>query len=628
MWQPVDACAGAQVRLDGAVRATARGSCMQRLTAIAGPSISLEQPSQGQLSEWCSRPLPTGAAALGHQPGGATARATSARNASSDASGCSSVAASSEAITIAIWGAAGRVISSSIYSADGARVKRRRVRWRQPRCSRQRTSVMYTTRPTSVARASLQLLLPALLIVCAGVLIAIEGHGGPVSRQLGLPAAVTVNLLYSALWLAIAWLLARALRGFVWEGTFLRRTGQPAPRMVRDLVHLMIILVTLTGLATFVWSRSPLGFLATTGAVGVMLGFGAQGMLRDVFSGLTIHIEHAYNIGDWIQLLDRDFRESVSGKVININWRSTHLLTWAGNVVVVPHSRANHMAVNVLSHPNRASRFDLRLVLGYELPPDRMMRVLQSAALEVCDGRGPLAEPPVEVLVDGIEERGVCYLIRYWVDVHQIAPDPARSRLMLALIRALQLSGVSAPYPRLEIGREPRWDLGTAGLTPERVLGKVPLFAGLDPGERQQIAAAMTERKLFAGERVWRPGDTGDWMGLVGEGVLDVLAFDKRGREHRAYRVSWRDVFGELELLSGAKRTTEVRAATDALIYVIDRAAITTLISARPELAILLGDAAAIHNKQQLAALAMFDDETIAPAGMLDRMRQFLGGLS
>lgn len=57
--------------------------------------------------------------------------------------------------------------------------------------------------------------------------------------------------------------------------------------------------------------------LTSAGVVGVALGLGAQTIVRDILSGLSMLIEDQYGVGDRVQLLD------VSGVVVNVGMRIT-----------------------------------------------------------------------------------------------------------------------------------------------------------------------------------------------------------------------------------------------------------------------------------------------------------------
>ena len=59
--------------------------------------------------------------------------------------------------------------------------------------------------------------------------------------------------------------------------------------------------------------------LTSAGVVGVALGLGAQTIVRDILSGLSMLIEDQYGVGDRVQLLE------VSGVVENVGMRITTL---------------------------------------------------------------------------------------------------------------------------------------------------------------------------------------------------------------------------------------------------------------------------------------------------------------
>jgi small-conductance mechanosensitive channel len=57
--------------------------------------------------------------------------------------------------------------------------------------------------------------------------------------------------------------------------------------------------------------------LTSAGVVGVALGLGAQTIVRDILSGLSMLIEDQYGVGDRVQLLE------ISGVVVNVGMRIT-----------------------------------------------------------------------------------------------------------------------------------------------------------------------------------------------------------------------------------------------------------------------------------------------------------------
>jgi CRP-like cAMP-binding protein len=94
------------------------------------------------------------------------------------------------------------------------------------------------------------------------------------------------------------------------------------------------------------------------------------------------------------------------------------------------------------------------------------------------------------------------------------------------------------------------------------VLKKVPLFAGLDNRELEQIANSMRERRVDAGDVVLEQGAGGAGFFVVDEGEADVTVDGKQ-----VGTVGPGDYFGEIALLTGSDRTATVTATTDMLCY-------------------------------------------------------------
>ena len=95
------------------------------------------------------------------------------------------------------------------------------------------------------------------------------------------------------------------------------------------------------------------------------------------------------------------------------------------------------------------------------------------------------------------------------------------------------------------------------------MLKKVPLFAGLDDRELEQIAATMRERTFAAGDTVTEEGAGGAGFFIVESGEADV----SRRRAGRAARSSAGDYFGEIALLTGSDRTATITAKTDMVCW-------------------------------------------------------------
>src|SRR5262249_28027169 len=142
-------------------------------------------------------------------------------------------------------------------------------------------------------------------------------------------------------WINTAWLLTGCARVFL---IFERRPREG--RLIQDLVIGLIYLGASLSVVAYVFS-APVGpLIATSGVFAIILGLALQSTLADVFSGIALNLSKVYEVGDWIVLSD-----GLEGKVVETNWRATHLLNASNDLVVLPNSTLSKAQLTNLSSP-------------------------------------------------------------------------------------------------------------------------------------------------------------------------------------------------------------------------------------------------------------------------------------
>jgi small conductance mechanosensitive channel len=97
---------------------------------------------------------------------------------------------------------------------------------------------------------------------------------------------------------------------------------------------LQVVLLVLALLMVFdIWGLSLAPFLAVGTVIGAAIGFGAQGLVRDVLAGFFILAEDQYHIGDSVSIAGTE------GTVEDIQFRVTVLRDLEGNVHYVPNGQ-------------------------------------------------------------------------------------------------------------------------------------------------------------------------------------------------------------------------------------------------------------------------------------------------
>ena len=107
----------------------------------------------------------------------------------------------------------------------------------------------------------------------------------------------------------------------------------------------------------------------------------------------------------------------------------------------------------------------------------------------------------------------------------------------------------------------------------------VSVFSQSDVDDIAAVAAVAREVRFRAGERIFSQGDPGDALYVIVQGLVDHF----RDGEH-VLRSQAKETFGDVSLLDGAPRPTDVVAVEDTRVLVIDRRDFLDLLADRPEL--------------------------------------------
>src|SRR6202140_1809226 len=175
----------------------------------------------------------------------------------------------------------------------------------------------------------------------------------------GEPRRLFVGALEVIWWLGAAWLTVGFLRAFVVLGQQPRES-----KLVQDLLAALIYLTATFAIIADVFDLPVKGLLATSGALAIIIGLALQSSLGDVFSGIVLNIERPYRVGDWIILDD-----TVQGKVIETNWRATHILTGSQDVAIIPNSVIAKSKLVNCSTPTKIHGASIRVKLEPSLTP-------------------------------------------------------------------------------------------------------------------------------------------------------------------------------------------------------------------------------------------------------------------
>jgi small-conductance mechanosensitive channel len=153
------------------------------------------------------------------------------------------------------------------------------------------------------------------------------------------------------------------------EGTWRRRI----PSIFLDVARFVLIAVGLALIFSYIWGANVGGLFAALGISSIVLGLALQNSVGQIISGLLLLFEQPFQLGDWLDT------PSARGRVVEVNWRATHIDT-GGGLQITPNSVLAGASFTNLSRPPGAHSISVVTVFSRSDPPDDVCGLLTRVA--------------------------------------------------------------------------------------------------------------------------------------------------------------------------------------------------------------------------------------------------------
>jgi len=434
-----------------------------------------------------------------------------------------------------------------------------------------------------LGKQSKKLIIQIILVICALLLLDFQASLLKLFASLGLATVSRVlNTTISIFaWIACGWFVSGLIQTFVWP-SLERRLGYPPPKLLKNIVSAVIILTMALSIFGFVLNAPISGLIAGSSVLAAVIGLAVTRMIADVFSGVALSVERAYNLGDWLEIEMRSRPgSSTVGKVVEINWRATRLQTKADEIVVIPNSELARTKFINFSAPERHYRAEVQVPLSHAVSPDRAKRILMASLLNTP---GVMKEPQPEITLKKFEQRGVVWCLWFWVSDYSKNSQVTKA-VQENVLKHLQVAAIDLSYNRVDQclvmpdardqNREfPRTEL----------LKRIAIFAVMGEEPLTRIAQAMQKQEFGEKEFIVSQGEEGSSLFVVEEGLVNVLVKDAKGKNKWVAHIPAGGFFGEMGLLTGEPRTASVQAATEVICYEIDKEILLPIFQKNPDL--------------------------------------------
>lgn len=253
---------------------------------------------------------------------------------------------------------------------------------------------------------------------------------------------ITVGLVLTALGIIygsflISWIFQKLVMDVLLRTRQIDRGSQHS---IKRLTHYTILVIG------FLAALSTLGFEATKitillSALGVGIGFGLQGLVNNLVSGLILLFERPVRVGDTIQLGDN------WAEIRRIGLRSTIVRTFEEADLIIPNADLITNQVTNWTLTNRLVRLTIPVGVAYGSDVPLVMATLAACAK---DRENVVSHPEPQVLFLRFGESSLDFELRVWIKDADYRLDEM-SRLHQEIDRAFREKKIEIAFPQQDL---------------------------------------------------------------------------------------------------------------------------------------------------------------------------------
>lgn len=264
---------------------------------------------------------------------------------------------------------------------------------------------------------------------------------------LQLQTWATEHLINVAIILLGAWLIRRIANGFV--DRLLHHIVRPdvyatksdrekrvktLGSLIRGIIRLAVYIITTLLIVSELYPEARTTLFTSAGIFGVIIGFGAQSLIKDLTTGIFIISENQYRIGDEVTLVAGLGLGRIEGTVEDLTIRTTVLRDMNGNVHHVPNGNIGVTTNKTLGY----SQLNEEIVVNFDTDLNKLAKVIDKVGSELQalpQMQSRIIKPPYLDGIKGFTDKGIA--VRILAKTNAAAQWKTRSEFYQLLQKAL-----------------------------------------------------------------------------------------------------------------------------------------------------------------------------------------------
>jgi len=208
-------------------------------------------------------------------------------------------------------------------------------------------------------------------------------------------------------------------------------------RVANYITTLVIwVIAIMLALSALGFSIAPI--LATAGVAGIAVGFGAQSLVKDYFTGFVMLIENQIREGDAVELGGK------SGLVEEVTLRYVRLRDYEGAVHYIPNSQ-----INLVTNKSRVFAYAVMDIgVAYKESLEHVYQVIHEVGSKLKNDPNWQSKILEEIEIAGVDQLGdFAVVIKTRIKVVAQEQNPVRREFLGRIKTAFDQAGIEIPSP-------------------------------------------------------------------------------------------------------------------------------------------------------------------------------------
>ena len=285
---------------------------------------------------------------------------------------------------------------------------------------------------------SILFFLISLNMTIEDTLLLLEGTQDTISKLIYTLTAVNIIFI---VYMITNLLIERSFKKFA------QKTKSKLDDTLLSLVHNVMIvglIVISTIYVLSIWGVEILPILGALGVAGIAIALALQPTLSNIFSGAAMIIDKSVAVGDLIYL---DNGQQVKGKIEKVGLRSTRIVTFDNEMIIIPNSKLADSIIQNVALPEPKSRVVVPFNVAYGSDIEKVKKIILKEILTV---KYFVKDPEPTVRFVEMGSSSLNFKAYFYVESYDHrfgAVDEANTKIYNALNKA----GIEIPFPQLDV---------------------------------------------------------------------------------------------------------------------------------------------------------------------------------